>query len=240
MRVPQTVRRVPLGRIVQHHGFVATSKLQSAPAVAGTTVLATDAASSRSMQVNRSVAVSTSDTGNLLSQDAPTALSGRFTLSDGQVMPLVGLGVYRVKTSGDVCYQAVRSALERGYRLIDTAAMYGNEQEVGRAIRDSGIPRSEIFVTTKIKPQDHGRGRTRKAGLQSHHSLGIVYVDLLLMHSPTGGKILETWDDMCALRTEGLVRSVGVSNFGVQHLDALAKYRPESMPVVNQIEMHPL
>eukprot|EP00401_Gymnodinium_catenatum_P077741 CAMPEP_0117468680 /NCGR_PEP_ID=MMETSP0784-20121206/6302_1 /TAXON_ID=39447 /ORGANISM="" /LENGTH=341 /DNA_ID=CAMNT_0005262699 /DNA_START=36 /DNA_END=1061 /DNA_ORIENTATION=+ len=167
------------------------------------------------------------------------ALAQKTRLNDGRLMPLVGLGVYRVPR-GRNCYNAVKWALERGYRLIDTAAMYQNEGDVGRALRDSAVPRDEVWITTKILPRDHGRERARDAGLRSLKTLGLDYVDLLLIHSPTGGKVVETWDALHALRQAGHARSIGVSNFGPQHLAALEAHRPESPAAVNQIEMHPL
>jgi len=169
---------------------------------------------------------------------SPKAIATKFRLNDGRSMPMFGLGVYRVPRED--CYEAVRSALERGYRLVDTAAMYGNEVEVGRAIRDSGLRRDDVWVTSKILPRDHGRHRTRRAVQQTVDNLGLGTVDLMLIHSPTGGKLLETWDALCALRDEGVVGSVGVSNFGVEHLEALEHKRPEAPPAVNQIELHPL
>jgi len=154
-------------------------------------------------------------------------------------MPQVGFGVYRVPR-GRTCYEAVRAALAEGYRMVDTAKLYGNEADVGQAVRDSGLPREEVFVTTKVWDSDHGYAEALKAGRRSVERLGLGYVDLLLIHSPgrSEGRIVETYDALLALQEEGLVRSVGVSNFGVPHLEALAAAgRPA--PVVDQIEMHP-
>lgn len=169
----------------------------------------------------------------------PTTLTfdSLVTLRDGYTMPVEGFGTYRM-APGNETYASVRAALDLGYRMIDTAEMYGNEADVGRAIRDSGIPRSQVFVTTKITETAHGYSRTIRAGNISNQVLGLGYIDLLLMHSPHG-QIVETYDAMLDLQAMGVVRSVGVSNFGETHLRALAEYcRP--VPVVNQIEMHPL
>jgi methylglyoxal/glyoxal reductase len=161
-----------------------------------------------------------------------------FTLSDGKTMAQIGLGVYRADPGAE-CYQAVRWGLEVGYRLFDTAAMYGNEADVGRAIADSGVPREEIFITTKLKTSAHGYEGAIAATQDSLDKLQTSYVDLLLMHSPFGKRIVETWDAMIQLKKEGKVKSIGVSNFGIMHLEALREHgRP--MPAVNQIELHPL
>mmetsp|Transcript_148001 Transcript_148001/g.258088 ORF Transcript_148001/g.258088 Transcript_148001/m.258088 type:complete len:340 (-) Transcript_148001:111-1130(-) len=154
-------------------------------------------------------------------------------LRDGQRMPVLGLG-----TAGG-SYEAVRMALRLGYRMFDTAQLYGTEEAVGQAIRDSGVPRSDIFVTTKIMDSEHGYWPAFHAGSESNNKLGLGYIDLLLIHSPDTGKIVETYDALLKLQKDGIVRSVGVSNFGISHLKALEKYcRP--MPVLNQFELHPL
>ena len=152
-------------------------------------------------------------------------------------MPLFGLGTWLAP--GDECYTSVKAAIGLGYRLIDTAAMYGNEVEVGRAVRDSGVPREEIFVVSKLMPKDHGRESTRAALNATLGRLGLSYVDLYLIHSPSGGKVVETWKEMVALRDEGLARSVGVSNFGAEQLRQLRAATPDlDQPEVNQIELH--
>eukprot|EP00435_Cladocopium_sp_Y103_P054551 s628_g17.t1 len=160
------------------------------------------------------------------------------SLLDGRSMPSFGLGVYR-SPPGTETYNAVRWALDLGYRLVDTAALYRNEESVGEAIRDSGLPREEVWVTTKLWDSDHGYEAAKSACQQSLKKLGLGYIDLYLIHSPNTGKLVETWDAFVELQREGLVKSIGVSNFGVQHLEALkASGRP--LPVVNQIDMHPL
>lgn len=159
----------------------------------------------------------------------------RIPLINGVRMPLLGLGVYR---SGDDTGTAVRWALEAGYRLIDTASVYGNEAAVGKAVRESGIPREEIFVTTKLWNEDQRRGCQRQAFEKSMERLGLSYVDLYLVHWPIPGKIEETWAFMEALYGEGRAKAVGVSNFEIHHLERIAAMSAVT-PAVNQIEFHP-
>lgn len=168
-------------------------------------------------------------------EPSPTA---PYKLLDGREMPMFGLGVYLSKVGGQT-YDAVTWALQAGYRLIDTAEVYGNEADVGRAVRDSGIPREEIWVTSKLRPGSHGYEAALEAGRKSNEDLGLGYMDLFLIHAPHGGKLIETWDAMLQLQREGITRSVGVSNYNVMHIRALREHgRP--MPAVNQFEMHPL
>ena len=167
-----------------------------------------------------------------------TAAASAFLLNDGHFLPKVGLGVYRAEP-GEETYQAVRWALEVGYRLVDTAAMYENEEDVGRAMADSGIPRDQIYVTTKLDTDSHGYESALEAAEECLRKLQTSYIDLLLIHSPYGEKIVETFDALVALQEQGKVRSIGVSNFGIRHLEALRTHgRPT--PAVNQFEMHPL
>lgn len=158
------------------------------------------------------------------------------TLNNGVVMPMIGFGVYQV--SDEEAEKAVLSALEQGYRLLDTAAIYGNEAGVGRAIKASGIPREEIFVTTKlwIQRQDAFNG-TQKALDESLGRLGLDYVDLYLMHQPFGD-VHEEWRAMETALKAGKTRAIGVSNF---HMDRLADLITchDTVLVVNQIETHP-
>jgi len=159
-------------------------------------------------------------------------------LLDGNVMPLFGLGVY-LSEPGAETEGAVYEALRAGYRLVDTAALYGNEADVGAALRRSGIPRNEVFITTKLWDTDHGYARAVAACKESLAKLATGYVDLYLIHSPNTGKLVETWDALVDLQRSGLVRSIGVSNMNVDHIEALLAYgRPA--PTVNQIEMHPM
>lgn len=158
------------------------------------------------------------------------------TLNDGHTIPQLGFGVWQV--SNDDVVPAVRAALEAGYRHIDTAAGYGNEAGVGRAIRESGIPREELFVTTKLDNPDQPRAR---AALEdSLELLGLDYVDLYLIHWPVPGldKRIEAWHAMEEARSEGLIRSIGVSNFWERFLTELLR-EGSVVPAVNQIEYHP-
>jgi len=158
-------------------------------------------------------------------------------LHNGVQMPWVGLGVYKVK-EGEEVRSAVRTALEVGYRHVDTAAFYENEEGVGQAIRESGIPREQVFVTTKVWNTDQGYETTLKAFDASLKKLGFDYVDLYLVHWPVKGKYKETYKALEKLYKDGYVRAIGVSNFQIHHLqDVLADC--EIKPMVNQVEYHP-
>ena len=160
------------------------------------------------------------------------------TLADGNTMPVLGLGTWPM--DDDEAVVAVGDALRAGYRLVDTATNYGNEQGVGRAIRESGIPREEIFVTTKLPGALHGR-REALAGLdESLARLGLDHVDLYLIHwpLPTIGRYVETWEALVELRSQGKARSIGVSNFTPAQIDEVVA-RTGVLPVVNQVELHP-
>lgn len=157
------------------------------------------------------------------------------TLAGGVDMPLVGFGTWQV--TGERGYQAIRAALDAGYRHLDSATGYDNEAEVGRAVRDSGIPRDEIFITTKLPP-DHA-GRERRTIEESLRLLGVDRVDLWLIHWPPGGAAApQTWEELLRARTDGLARSVGVSNYSPIQLDELIKTTGEA-PAVNQIPWSP-
>ncbi|WP_297990720.1 aldo/keto reductase [uncultured Anoxybacillus sp.] len=159
------------------------------------------------------------------------------TLHNGVRMPWLGLGVYKVE-EGDEVKRAVRTALEVGYRHVDTAAFYQNEEGVGQAIRESGIPRDQIFVTTKVWNSDQGYESTLKAFDTSLKKLGLDYIDLYLVHWPVKGKYKETYKALEKLYKDGFVRAIGVSNFQIHHLeDVLADC--EIKPMVNQVEFHP-
>ena len=157
------------------------------------------------------------------------------TLNNGVQMPILGFGVFQIPA--DQTEQAVTDALAAGYRHLDTAASYGNEAAVGRAIAASGIPRAELFVTTKLWVQDTGEEPTRRAFDASLRRLGLDYLDLYLIHQPYGD-YYGSWRAMRALAEQGLARAVGVSNF---HLDRLVDLidRTGFTPAVNQIETHP-
>jgi diketogulonate reductase-like aldo/keto reductase len=162
------------------------------------------------------------------------ALTLRSTLAlrGGGQLPVFGLGTW-LATAGEA-RAAVAEALRQGYALIDTATMYGNEAEVGSAIAQAGLPRP--FVVTKLQPQDHGREAALAAAARSSAALGGA-PDVYLMHSPSGGRVVETWRAMLEAKAAGLVRAVGVSNFGMAQLRALAAAGLEA-PEVNQIELH--
>ncbi len=164
-------------------------------------------------------------------------LQGTTVLHNGVRMPYFGFGTYKVK-EGEEVYNAVRTALETGYRLIDTAALYENEEGVGRAIRDSGIPREEIFVTTKVWNSDQGYDSTLRAFETSLKKLDIGYIDLYLIHWAVKGKYLDTWKALVELYKEGRVRAIGVSNFQIHHLQDIMDHFDE-IPTVNQVELHP-
>lgn len=167
-----------------------------------------------------------------------TVTSARVPLSDGIQMPVLGLGVYKV--DNDVVAGLVSHALSAGYRLIDTASMYDNEEGVGKALAASDVPRSEIQVATKFWMDDLGYENTLKACSTSLAKLGLEYLDLYLIHwpAPARGLYVESWRAMEKLKADGLVRSIGVCNFHSEHLDRLADNSDER-PVVNQVELHP-
>ncbi|XP_034829357.1 uncharacterized oxidoreductase YtbE-like [Maniola hyperantus] len=175
----------------------------------------------------------------------------QFTLSNGVKMPAVGLGTYRIRNN-EVLYNAVDNALEAGYRLFDTAAVYQNEQYLGNALRDLlpkyGLTRQDIFITTKLSPSDLG-GNVSKAFNTSLENLGLEYIDLYLIHFPGASRIhaqnsnnaelrIETWNAFTKLYDQGKVKAIGVSNFTVRHLTELAKATTVG-PMVNQVEWHP-
>lgn len=160
-------------------------------------------------------------------------------LNDENTIPALGLGV--AELSDDETERAVSAALEIGYRLIDTAAVYGNEAAVGRAIAASGIPRAELFVTTKLANADQGITATQHACRASLERLGLDYVDLYLIHwpAPQLGKYVDSFGGLIQLRGDGLVRSIGVCNFAEEHLSDVIDLTFVT-PAVNQIELHPL
>jgi diketogulonate reductase-like aldo/keto reductase len=161
-----------------------------------------------------------------------------FKLNNGVQMPAFGLGTYLIGSGGDAV-QVVLWALEAGYRLVDTATLYGNEREVGQAVKRSGLPREEVFVTTKLWNTDHGYDKAISACRASMRELGVEYLDLYLVHWPVPGLRGESWRAMETLLGEGLCRAVGVSNYTVEHLDELLT-SARVVPAVNQVEFHPL
>lgn len=165
------------------------------------------------------------------------ALTSSVTLSNGVQMPWLGLGVFRAGEGQEV-EGAVSCALGTGYRAIDTAALYQNERGVGNAILQSGIPREEIFLTTKIWNPDQGYLSTFRAFEQSLEKLQTTYIDLYLIHWPKGELSVQTWRAMEELYEKGLIRAIGVSNFHIHHLKHLMD-QARIRPMVNQYEFHP-
>jgi diketogulonate reductase-like aldo/keto reductase len=175
------------------------------------------------------------DRGEHKAMDSQLSMRATIRLNNGRDMPLLGLGVARM-AEGAETEQSVLWALEAGYRLIDTAKIYGNEASVGRAVRKSGIAREEIFVTTKLWPMDFFRV---KAALQkSLDTLGLAYIDLYLIHWPIPLVRGRIWKDFEKLHAAGMVRSIGVSNYSVNHLAGLTP-TAAIRPAVNQVLFHP-
>ncbi len=162
-----------------------------------------------------------------------------YTLNDSRPIPAIGLGTYPLR--GEDGIAAMVHAMELGYRLIDTAVNYENEAEVGEAIRQSGVAREELFVTSKIPGRHHGYDDAIASAKSSLERLGLDYLDLHLIHwpNPAQGKYVEAWRALVDLREQGLVRSIGVSNFTRAHLDRIIGETGVT-PAVNQIELHPL
>ena len=159
------------------------------------------------------------------------------TLNNGVEIPYLGLGVFQCN-DGDETVNAVRWAIEAGYRHIDTAAAYRNEKSVGQAILESGIDRDELFVTTKLWKEDMLQGTQMKAFEKSLKLLQLDYVDLYLIHWPVPGKTLESWKVLEEIYKSGRARAIGVSNFVQRHLDLLLQ-DAKIVPAVNQIQCHP-
>lgn len=158
------------------------------------------------------------------------------TLNNDVAMPILGFGVFQMADPAE-CEQAVVDAIAAGYRLIDTAASYGNEEAVGRGIARAGVPREDLFITTKLWIQDAGEGKTRRAFERSLARLGLDYLDLYLIHQPYND-VHGAWRDMEALYREGATRAIGVSNFQPDRIMDLIVHN-EVVPAVNQIEVHP-
>ncbi len=158
------------------------------------------------------------------------------TLNNGKKMPQIGFGTWTLY--GENAVLSIKNAINSGYRLIDTAQFYDNEAEVYKAIKDSGIPRSEIFITTKIAPRNMRDGRVRESLNESLKALGGDYIDLVLIHWPAEGYIKETWQIMEEYVNNGKIKSIGISNFSPNQVEELLKYA-KIKPVINQIEIHP-
>jgi diketogulonate reductase-like aldo/keto reductase len=163
-------------------------------------------------------------------------ISSTLKLNNGVDIPIIGLGTWIL--TGKRAYYAVLMALEAGYRLIDTAAMYDNERKIGEAIKDTDIPREEIFVTTKVWNNDHGYDKTLKAFEKSLRKMNLTYVDLYLIHWPVTSLRNETWKALERIYKDEKVRSIGVSNFKIRHLNELFE-SSSTVPSVNQVEFSP-
>jgi 2,5-diketo-D-gluconate reductase A len=159
-------------------------------------------------------------------------------LNDGNTIPLLGLGTYKLRGRDGAA--AVTAGIESGYRLLDTALNYGNEKEVGEGIRGASVARDELMVTTKLPGRHHGYEETLASFEESRANLGLDYVDLYIIHWPLPrvDKYVDSWRALIALRDSGLVRSIGVSNFGPDHLARLIA-ETGVVPAVNQVELHP-
>ncbi|MCL2199750.1 MAG: aldo/keto reductase [Defluviitaleaceae bacterium] len=160
------------------------------------------------------------------------------TLNTGAKMPMLGLGVFRVESDGDGV-GAMLSAVEAGYRSIDTAAAYNNEEMVGEAAKKCGIPREELFITTKLSNTSQREESVEAAFEQSLKNLGMDYVDLYLIHWPVPEAFVNSWLAMEKIHKSGRAKAIGISNFNAHHIDALKKVW-SVVPALNQIEMHPL
>lgn len=167
----------------------------------------------------------------------PDVTTTTLPLRSGGSIPVVGLGVWQARRGGQT-REAVLAALRAGYRHIDTARIYGNEAEVGEALRESGVPRDEVFVTTKLWNDDQGYDEALRAFEASRRRLGLEVVDLYLVHWPVAGRRLDSWRALEKLKADGVVRHIGVSNYLVSHLTELFDHAKE-LPEVNQIEVHP-
>lgn len=166
-----------------------------------------------------------------------SSLSDTTVLKNGVTMPWLGLGVWKME-DGDTVAEVVKAAVRQGYRSIDTAAVYQNEIGVGQGIRECGIPREELFITTKVWNGDQGYETTLAAFDESLRKLGLDYVDLYLVHWPVKGKYVDTWRALVHLYKEGKVRAIGVSNFHAHHLKDVIE-DSGVVPMVNQVEFHP-
>lgn len=170
-------------------------------------------------------------------KDSSLSINSTLKLNDGVEMPRFGFGSYL--NTGAAAVKTTAWALQAGYLMVDSAALYANEKEIGEAIKASGIPREKLFVVSKLWDDSHGEKAATDAFISSLHKFGLDYLDLYLIHSPHNGKIVESWKSMVELKKKGLVRSIGVSNFGSHHLKALKDAFPTDIPSVNQLELTP-
>ena len=164
-------------------------------------------------------------------------INTRILLNNGIEIPVMGFGTYKLTNKKSV-RESVTAALEAGYRLIDTAQMYGNEKYVGAAVRESGIPREEIFVTTKLDNDQHGYDKARKSFDESVDRLNLGYIDLFLIHWPVEGLRIESWRALTEIYNQRGVKAIGVSNYTIRHLKELFK-TSDVKPAVNQVEFNP-
>lgn len=164
-------------------------------------------------------------------------LMDRIKLNSGAEIPLMGFGTYRLTGENEV-KECIKTALETGYRLIDSAQMYGNEKFIGEAIRESGIPREEIFITTKLDNDQHGYDKARRSFDKSMNRLNCGYVDLFLIHWPVEGLRLESWRALADIYNQGAVKAIGVSNYTIRHLKELFA-NSDVKPALNQVEFNP-
>jgi diketogulonate reductase-like aldo/keto reductase len=167
----------------------------------------------------------------------PTSLKDTVKLHNGVEMPWFGLGVFKVE-NGNEATESVKAAIKNGYRSIDTAAIYKNEEGVGIGIKESGVAREELFITSKVWNEDQGYETTLAAFEKSLERLQLDYLDLYLIHWPGKDKYKDTWRALEKLYKDGKIRAIGVSNFQVHHLEELLK-DAEIKPMVNQVEFHP-
>ncbi|MBY4602345.1 MULTISPECIES: glyoxal/methylglyoxal reductase [Bacillus] len=167
----------------------------------------------------------------------PTSLKDTVKLHNGVEMPWFGLGVYKVE-NGSEATESVKAAIKNGYRSIDTAAIYKNEEGVGLGIKESGVAREELFITSKVWNEDQGYETTLAAFEKSLERLQLDYLDLYLIHWPGKDKYKDTWRALEKLYKDGKIRAIGVSNFQVHHLEELLK-DAEIKPMINQVEFHP-
>ncbi|CEA14614.1 Glyoxal reductase [Fermentimonas caenicola] len=165
-------------------------------------------------------------------------MTKKILLNNDVSIPVIGLGTYKIGMNDDETYRAVRTALDKGYRHIDTATLYMNEKPVGKAIRESGILREDIFVTTKLWGTDILNNRIQMAFEGSLKNLGLDYIDLYLVHWPVKGMVSSAWKAMEDIYIDGKTRAIGVSNHLIHHLEELLK-DATVIPAVNQIELHP-
>ncbi|KAI0342699.1 Aldo/keto reductase [Trametopsis cervina] len=169
-------------------------------------------------------------------EDTKLTISSTIRLTSGYSLPIIGLGVYQ----NPKCFDSCITAFREGYRHVDSARYYDNEEEVGRAVRESGIKREELFVTSKIYHPDFGYAAAIRATDESYEKFGLDYIDLYLIHSPLSGKErrLATWRALIDQRNKGKFKSIGVSNYGVKHIEEIRQAGLE-LPAVNQVEIHP-